>query len=890
MTRQELAEQDRTFKQDRKFEQRYARYVTDRHSRLTIYGVDLGVSREWPLRDAYLTLEAVPAGEFAPPGPSAAGPDEPAAWTPAPARRVDTLLTADRRVLLRGAAGSGKTTLGQWLAVSAAQPEPGEGAPAEPAGLVPFVLPLRSLTRAATPLPLPQDFLPAAGCPLAAGQPDGWADRVLAAGRGLLLVDGVDEVPEAERDRTRQWLRDLVTAYPDNRFVVTSRPSAVGDGWLRAEGFAELSLAPMSPRDVARFISRWHAAAQAEPGLEEALLDAVPASQDLARLATNPLMSGLICALHRERRGHLPRGRKALYDAALSMLLERRDRERDVAARGSIDLDEESVRELLQKLAYWLIRNGRAEMDHAEAHDVLGRALKLMPRVAEHGPVESLLRFLLERSGLLREPVPGTVDFLHRTFQDYLGAAEAVEERDFDLLIDNAHLDQWEDVLRMAVAHARARERATLLRGLLARGDADPRRRARFHLLAMACLEHATQLDPEVRTEVEQRAASLIPPRSVDEAEVLADLGPVVLPLLPGPEGLHDDEAHAVALTAARIGGDAALPLLTRYCAELGPRTALPLSGNWHRFDTVEYGERIIRPIMDSDINAFVTVSDREQLDFVRQAGGYHSLMLDGDFTERELTEVQFTDTLTHLSLWNNNRIDDLGFLRRFRRLDRLQLVGCPGVRDVAPLAGTSVTRLVMPAHTAISVRELNALTALRVLLLQGEHGSCDVSALPSGLNNLGLPGSAHHLEAVGRLTELDSLSLHFLAEPPTPAAWRAVAGLDKLRYLCVDQAQLRALSTTGVALPQVTSLQIFPDGIHGQGDGLPAAEVARAFPGINFLNAARPGPGTDLTPLAGPPALRRVDLYQPVQSAEDMHADALGPQVEVSITPRPRE
>ncbi|MCE0447639.1 hypothetical protein LT493_36885 [Streptomyces tricolor] len=41
----------------------------------------------------------------------------------------------------------------------------------------------------------------------------------------------------------------------------------------------------------------------------------------MARLATNPLMCGLICALHRERRGYLPTGRKELYDAALTMLL-----------------------------------------------------------------------------------------------------------------------------------------------------------------------------------------------------------------------------------------------------------------------------------------------------------------------------------------------------------------------------------------------------------------------------------------------------------------------------------------------------------------------------------------------------------------------------------------
>ncbi|WP_432107782.1 NACHT domain-containing protein [Streptomyces sp. AA1529] len=857
--------------------------MNDRHSHLTIYGVDLGISREWPLRDAYLSLEAMSTEELTPTGP-------PGAWTPTPARRVDALLTADHRVLLRGVAGSGKTTLAQWLAVSAAQQGQPEGALKELSGLVPFVLPLRSLTRAAAPLPLPHDFLPAVGCPLASAQPTAWADRVLATGRGLLLVDGVDEVPEPERERTRQWLRGLVTAYPDNRFVVTARPSAVRDGWLQAEDFTELSLAPMAPRDVARFIARWHAAAQAEPGLGEALLDAVRTNQDLARLATNPLMSGLICALHRERRGHLPRGRKALYDAALSMLLERRDRERDVTARGGIDLDEESMRELLQKLAYWLIRNGHAEMEHADARDILRRALTLMPRVDEQASAGNLLRFLLERSGLLREPTPGTVDFMHRTFQDYLGAAEAVEERDIDLLVSHAHLDQWEDVLRMAVAHARADERATLLRGLVARGDAELTHRARLHLLATACLEHATQLDPKVRDEVEQRATALIPPRSVMEAELLVEVGPVVLPLLPGLEGLTDEEAHAVALTAARIGGDAALPLLTRYCENLRPRVAGPLAGNWHRFDTAEYGERVIRPVIESGADVPIIVGTREQMDFVRQAGGHHSLTLDGDFTEQELLTALPRDELKQLSLWNNHRIDGLGFVSRFRRLDQLHLTGCPGVRDVSQLAEASVTNLMVPmSQKSGEVFGLSVLTYLQKLSLLGEGGICDVSTLPRGLTHLGVPGATRRMEDLSRLVDLEALSLHFLVEPLTPAQWQSISDLERLSYLCVNHAQLQSLSTASHMLPQVKTLQVFPVGIRTYGDGLPSAEVASAFPNLDHLTAARPGPGTDLTPLAGLRTLRTVSLFQPSQSARSMGAEALGPNVDVQITPRPR-
>lgn len=112
-------------------------------------------------------------------------------------------------------------------------------------------------------------------CPLAGSQPSGWADRVLAAGRGLLLVDGVDEVPEQERARTRRWLADLLTAFLGNLWLVTSRPSAVRAEWLGGDDFTELTLSPMSRENIAVFIRRWHEAAGADPAMGDALPESI---------------------------------------------------------------------------------------------------------------------------------------------------------------------------------------------------------------------------------------------------------------------------------------------------------------------------------------------------------------------------------------------------------------------------------------------------------------------------------------------------------------------------------------------------------------------------------------------------------------------------------------
>ncbi|MGX1132252.1 hypothetical protein RKD49_004442 [Streptomyces glaucescens] len=118
---------------DPAFEQRYLSYVATHHAHLTIYGIDLVDSPDrWPLDAAYLSLTAL--------HPDAA--DEPAGDPDGqPVASAATTLPADRalaehdRVLLRGAAGSGKTTLVQWLAVGTGPrrtPRPGPGRPRRP--------------------------------------------------------------------------------------------------------------------------------------------------------------------------------------------------------------------------------------------------------------------------------------------------------------------------------------------------------------------------------------------------------------------------------------------------------------------------------------------------------------------------------------------------------------------------------------------------------------------------------------------------------------------------------------------------------------------------------------------------------------------------------------
>jgi len=46
---------------------------------------------------------------------------------------------------------------------------------------------------------------------------------------------------EAQRADVRVWLKELRESFPDARIIVSSRPTAIKEGWMDAEGLMMLN-------------------------------------------------------------------------------------------------------------------------------------------------------------------------------------------------------------------------------------------------------------------------------------------------------------------------------------------------------------------------------------------------------------------------------------------------------------------------------------------------------------------------------------------------------------------------------------------------------------------------------------------------------------------------
>jgi energy-coupling factor transporter ATP-binding protein EcfA2 len=703
-----------------RFETEYRRAVARNLNRMELFGVDLArTSRAHPLSVAYVSLDV---------GRSIKASEE--ERDESAIQSVETALAQDRRILIRGPAGAGKTTLVRWIAVKAAS-RSFENPLADWNDALPFVIRLRQFSNSS--FPAPEGFPALVASSIAGAVPPGWVHQRLKAGRAVVMVDGVDEVAEARRNEVRRWLEDLTGTFPEVRLIVTSRPHAVEDGWLEGEGFGEADLQPMDIASIEKFIDHWHQAVSEEVQQEGEIASLTTLANNLKatlrgnrairRLATSPLLCGVICALHRDTNEQLPEDRVDLYERCCAMLLERRDPESGLDLTSYPRLTYRQKRALLDDLAYWMIKNEWTELSVASARDRLAKKLEnLRTDVRDSVPAtpENVLGFFLERSGMLREPVEGKLDFAHRTFQEFMAAQAAVDEGDIGVLVKNATNPLWREVIVLGTGLARPREMRDLIMSLLTNGDTSEKDRYQLHLLAAACLDTAVDLDSEVKGQVETRVQKLVPPTSMTQAALLADAaGEIAVPFLKRKGRLPAQQAAACVRALGLIGSLEALQAIAEYAGDNRITVSREVVRAADRFDMASY-VRLVAPRLNAALLSGESIG-RALVRFGAQGVRDLSSVTEVSVRATEVNDLSILQGLTKLQQLDveNCRISDLSPLRGFTEIRRLNLA-YTRVSDLSPLRGFTNLEWLSLTRTGISdLSPLQGLTKLESSILR---------------------------------------------------------------------------------------------------------------------------------------------------------------------------
>lgn len=276
---------------------------------------------------------------------------------------------------------------------------------------------------------------------------------------GLVLFDGLDEVPRHQRTIVEECLHEFSKRFKKSLVVITCRTYSWEQNDLGSQTektdrrflseYPIYEIDPFTEPQISKFIERWYKAIRVLKKLNEdtvksritGLKDATKLAS-LVPLAEKPLLLTLMATLHTSR-GDLPNDRPTLYRDCVALLLEVWQRSKDLRIGGrttvegglleEFGIDSDTVERVLRKMAYNLhtIEKATIQPGRSQSPVISGDELRkeFLPLVANSwDQANALVSYVQRRAGLLEHIGDDAYRFPHRTFQEFLAACYLLDE------------------------------------------------------------------------------------------------------------------------------------------------------------------------------------------------------------------------------------------------------------------------------------------------------------------------------------------------------------------------------------------------------------------------------------------------------------------------------
>ena len=302
--------------------------------------------------------------------------------------------------------------------------------------------------------------------------------------------------------------------------------------------------------------------------LQHNLKQKIIESNSLKELACNPLLCAMLCALNYVNNEQLPENKMQLFEQCCEMLMDARDGQRNIDTNmyeNVPKLDYPMKRRILEEIAFRMLNNGVSSESKQTVIYFLQQLLKdtnIISNTNNNYSVENILNFLIERSGIIREPEEGAIDFIHKTFMEFLSVKTICRNGDWNILIKEACNVNWRETIIMCFGEMANTNINYVLNQLVDKGKSECD--DRYFLMASLCLSNANFFYAPIKKEIDEKIREMIPP-SEEKIEEMSQLGLHLLTFLKNSEKYTHQEKYNCLQLLATIKVKEAIPVILSY-------------------------------------------------------------------------------------------------------------------------------------------------------------------------------------------------------------------------------------------------------------------------------------------------------------------------------------
>ncbi|OBQ19914.1 MAG: histidine kinase [Anabaena sp. WA113] len=349
-----------------------------------------------------------------------------------------TIANQYTHLMILGQPGAGKSTFLRKIGLEALKGKSGQ----IQGEIIPVLLELKQFTTNEVNIYniIEQEFI---SCQLPLAKE--FTNQLLRRGKLLLLLDGLDEVPNKNFELVIDKIQEFVKEYKQNKFVISCRTAAYRQ---KFQNFKEFIIADFNDQQIQQFINNWfYSEVDKQLGTAEKCWNKIKNQKATKELARTPLLLTFLCLEYDESQD-LPKKKATLYGNALDILLRRWSAEKRLPYEPiyrQLGIDLEKI--MLAEIAY---DNFAADKLFFSQQEVLNQIQKFLsnndnaPKNLDPGKI---LDAITIEQGILVERARDVFSFSHLTLQEYLTAQYIYDNRLVEKLVTEHLTDKrWKEV------------------------------------------------------------------------------------------------------------------------------------------------------------------------------------------------------------------------------------------------------------------------------------------------------------------------------------------------------------------------------------------------------------------------------------------------------------